>query len=122
MVQAVAGEALSRPYLGISFISIDKSIADTEKLDVDAGRPRRWDRTSDGTVVPGVKEGTPAEAAGILDGDIIVSVNGKVIDDEHPLDATLSQFAPGDTVSIVILRDGQTITLSVTLGTRPPGL
>src|SRR6187397_347682 len=37
MEQAVAGEPLSRPYLGISFISIDRAIADTEKLDATQG-------------------------------------------------------------------------------------
>ena len=38
---------------------------------------------------------------------------------EHPLDATLSQYSPGDTISVEVLRDGDTVTLSVTLGTRP---
>jgi len=79
---------------------------------------------SNGQPVPsaGVDPGTPAEAGGIKDGDIIVSINGKVIDEEHPLDATLSQFSPGDTVSVVVLRAGKNVTLQVTLGTRPPGL
>ena len=121
MEQAVAGEPLSRPYLGISFISIDRAIADTEKLDATQGA-LVGGIGQDGSVVPGVQDGTPAKAAGIQDGDIIVSVDGKVLDEEHPLDATLSQFAPGDTVAVEILRDGQTITLQVTLGTRPPNL
>ena len=121
MEQAVAGEPLSRPYLGISFISIDRAIADTEKLDATQGA-LVGGIGQDGSVVPGVQDGTPAKAAGIEDGDIIVSVAGKVLDEEHPLDATLSQFAPGDTVAVEILRDGQTITLQVTLGTRPPNL
>ncbi len=51
-----------------------------------------------------------------------MSINDKVIDEEHPLDATLAQFSPGDTVDVKILRDGATLTLQVTLGTRPAGL
>ena len=51
-----------------------------------------------------------------------MSIDGKVIDEEHPLDATLAQFSPGDTVSVEVLRAGQHITLKVTLGTRPAGL
>ena len=121
MEQAVAGEPLSRPYLGISFISIDRALADTEKLDATQGA-LVGGIGQDGSVVPGVQDGTPAKAAGIEDGDIIVSVDGKVLDEEHPLDATLSQFAPGDTVTVEILRDGKTITIPVTLGTRPPNL
>ena len=41
------------------------------------------------------------------------------VDDEHPLDATLSQYAPDETVSLEVLRDGQTVTIQLTLGTRP---
>ena len=63
--------------------------------------------------------GSPADQAGLRDGDIIVKVNGQAIDGDHPLDATLSQYAPGDTVTISVLRDGQSTTLQVTLGTRP---
>jgi S1-C subfamily serine protease len=121
MVQAVAGEPLTRPYLGIQFVSIDRTLADTEKLPVLQGA-LVGGLDQQGNPVPGVKAGTPAAAAGFKDGDIIVSVNGKVIDPEHPLDATLSQFAPGMTIPVEILRDGQTVTLQVTLGTRPPNL
>ena len=47
---------------------------------------------------------------GIKDGDIITKIGDKTIDAEHPLDAVLSQFSPGDTVPVEVLRDGQTIT------------
>jgi S1-C subfamily serine protease len=49
-------------------------------------------------------------------------VGGKAIDDGHPLDATLAQFSPGDKVSVEILRNGEHLTLEVTLGTRPSDL
>ena len=119
MEQAVAGQPLSRPYLGINFISIDRALADSEDLEALQGALVASFDQQTGKLSTGVLPGTPAEAAGVQDGDIIVSVDGKVIDEEHPLDATLSQFAPGDTVSVEILRDGQTVTIQVTLGTRP---
>ena len=78
--------------------------------------------SQNGQPVSGVEPGKPADQAGIKDGDIIVSINDKVIDEEHPLDATLAQFSPGDTVAVKILRDGASMTLQVTLGTRPAGL
>ena len=49
----------------------------------------------------------------------LVMVDGTATDGARPLDATLSRFAPDDTVSVEILRDGQNLTLSLTLGTRP---
>jgi serine protease Do len=118
MDQAVAGEPLSRPYMGIHFRSITRQLADALKLPVNAGA-LVGGLDENGQPKPGVDPGTPAAAAGIKDGDIIVSVSGKVIDEEHPLDATLSQFSPDDTVTVELIRDGQHMTLPVTLGTRP---
>jgi 2-alkenal reductase len=118
MEQAVAGQPLARPYLGIQFVSISRQLAEEENLPVQAGA-LVGGRDQNNQSVTGVQPGTPAAQAGIKDGDIITSVEGKVIDDGHPLDATLSQFSPGDTVSVDILREGEPITLEVTLGTRP---
>ncbi len=121
MAQAIAGQPLSRPYMGISFVSINRQLADEKKLPVMVGAlVGGFDEN--GNPAPGVKAGTPAANAGIKDGDIIVSIDGKVIDEEHPLDATLAQFSPGDTVTVVVLRDGKDLTLKVTLATRPAGL
>jgi len=121
MDQAVAGKPLTRPYMGIHFVSINRQLADAQKLPVMVGAlVGGFD--ANGQPVSGVEAGKPADVGGIKDGDIIVSIDGKAIDEEHPLDATLAQFSPGDTVSVVVLRDGQHVTLKVTLGTRPAGL
>ncbi|HEX5148665.1 MAG TPA: trypsin-like peptidase domain-containing protein, partial [Candidatus Limnocylindrales bacterium] len=121
MAQAVAGQKLARPYLGIQFVSITRQLADEENLPVQAGA-LVGGRDQNDQPIPGVQSGTPAAAAGIKDGDIITSVDGKVIDDGHPLDATLSQFSPGQTVSVEILRGSEHLTIEVTLGTRPSDL
>jgi S1-C subfamily serine protease len=121
MAQAVAGKPLTRPYMGIHFVSITRQIATEEKLPVMVGA-LVGGVDANGQPVNGVEPGKPADQGGVKDGDIIVSLDDKVIDEEHPLDAVLAQFSPGDTVSVVVLRDGQHITLKVTLGTRPAGL
>ena len=121
MAQAVAGQALTRPYMGIHFVSITRQLADAQKLPVNVGAlVGGFD--ANGQPVTGVESGKPADLGGVKDGDIIVSIDGKVIDEEHPLDATLAQFSPGDTVTVDVLRDGKHVTLKVTLGTRPAGL
>jgi S1-C subfamily serine protease len=74
--------------------------------------------TNEDAVVP---DG-PAATAGVRTGDIITSIDGQPIDTEHPLNAVLSQFAPGQTVTLQILRDGARQNVQVTLGTRPSDL
>ena len=64
----------------------------------------------------------PAAKAGVKQGDIIVAIEGQTIDSEHPLDSVLTQFAPGRTVTLGILRNGQKIDIQVTLGVRPADL
>ena len=51
-----------------------------------------------------------------------VEANRRPVDTEHPLNAVLSQFGPGQIVTLQILRDGNPQNVSVTLGTRPPDL
>ena len=123
MEQAVAGQPLARPYIGIRFVRIDGQRAKDLGLPVEDGA---YVRILDGNEQPtnedAVESGSPAASAGIQTGDILVSINGKAIDQEHPLDTLLTQFSPGETVEVEIIRDGEHSTASVTLGTRPPGL
>jgi S1-C subfamily serine protease len=121
MDQAVAGEKLARPYMGISFVTISRQYAEEESLPVQQGA-LVGGTDSNGQATNGVVAGTPAADAGIQNGDILVKVGDKTLDAEHPLDATLSQYSPGDVVAVELLRDGQTLTVNVTLGTRPADL
>ena len=63
--------------------------------------------------------GSPADKAGLQAGDIITAVDGTALDATHPLGKVMSRYAPGTTVSLDVLRNGQHTTVSVTLGTRP---
>jgi S1-C subfamily serine protease len=119
MRQALAGQQLSRPYIGIHYIAINAQVAKTDQLPVDQGA---WVHQDDTTPGPAVVAKGPAAAAGLKDGDIITKIGDQEIDTVHPLDAVLSQFSPGDTVPVTVLRDGATTTLHVTLGVRPPNL
>ena len=118
MAQAVRGDSLSRPWIGIRFQSIDPQVKQQLNLTVDNGAVI----TASGGTAPAVESGSPADKAGLKDGDVILSINGIVIDSEHPLDALLVQFSPGDTVQLSVLRGGQTITVPLTLGVRPGNL
>jgi serine protease Do len=122
MQQALAGQKLARPYIGIRYEAIDVQVATRDKLPVQQGAIISGGQGSSGQGNEAVVPGSPADKAGLRERDIITTVEGQAIDTEHPLDAVLSQFAPGQTVSVTILRDGKEQKVSVTLGTRPNNL
>ncbi|HEY2917281.1 MAG TPA: trypsin-like peptidase domain-containing protein [Candidatus Limnocylindrales bacterium] len=119
MRQALAGQHLARPYMGVRYEAIDPQVESDEHLTVDHGALILSGPDQNGTTQPAIVAGGPAEKAGLKDRDIIVSVEGQAIDAEHPLDLVLSGYAPGQTITLSILRGGQTMTVTLTLGTRP---
>lgn len=119
MRQAVAGAPLTRPWIGIIYVAVDRAVAAENSLPIDYGAWLAPDTASGGSPV---KEGTPAADAGLQPGDIITSINGTRIDASQALDDILSNYEPGDQLTLAVLRGGQTIQLSVTLGVRPAGL
>jgi len=115
MDQALAGKPLSRPWIGIRFLTINLQTQKDLTLPLADGALVTNQRGTD----PAVTAGSPGEAAGLKEGDIITAINGVKLDQEHPLDAVLVRFATGTTVTLDITRDGATQQLSLTLGTRP---
>ncbi|MEM8621253.1 MAG: site-2 protease family protein [Actinomycetota bacterium] len=69
-------------------------------------------------IVGTAAEELPAWAAGIRDGDEIVSVDGIAVTSSAELGETVRSFEPGETVAIALLRDGQPLTIDVALGTN----
>jgi S1-C subfamily serine protease len=122
MMQALAGRPLERPYIGIRFRSIDLQLQQEESLPVDHGALIGPATDAAGAELPAITAGSPAEAAGLRDGDIILRIESQMIDAEHPLDAVLTSYAPGQTVRMEVLRGDTRLQVNVTLGVRPPDL
>ncbi len=66
----------------------------------------------------GVEENSPAEKGGLLVGDIIVALAGKPVTDPDELLAALVGDVVGKPTSFEILRGGQPLTVTVTIGER----
>ncbi|MBK6457756.1 MAG: M28 family peptidase [Gemmatimonadetes bacterium] len=66
-----------------------------------------------------IRPGSPAEAGGLKEGDVIVELGGKAVTDLYTYTDALFAYAPGDQVEIVVLRAGARVTVRVTLGRRP---
>lgn len=72
-----------------------------------------------GVGVAKVQEGSPAQAAGIQDGDVIVKVNGDDITSARKLTRLISEISPDHTARLTVLRNGSEREINVTLGKRP---
>jgi S1-C subfamily serine protease len=64
-------------------------------------------------------EGSPAEKAGLKEGDVIVKVQDKTIKEISDLMEVMEKTKPGDKLSVTVKRDDKEKTFTVTLGTRP---
>jgi serine protease Do len=122
MAQALAGQPLARPYVGIRYEMIDAKLKADKHLSVDQGALIGPSTDPAGAILPAITPDSPAAAAGLKDGDIVTAIEGQQVDTEHPLDALLSGYAPGQVVKLTVLRGTTQMTISVTLGTRPKNL
>lgn len=107
---------LTRPYLGVVYVSLTDDIAKQYNLSTKRGAyipPQN--ALGEVTIV----QGSPAAKAGLKEGDIITKVNDTTINEQNSLTATLGQYSPNDVVKLTIIRDGKQMTIDATLGTAP---
>jgi hypothetical protein len=71
-----------------------------------------------GVRLTGVRADSPADKAGLKAGDVIVEFDGRTVKDLYQYTDALQARKPGDTVKIVVLREGVRLELTATLGRR----
>jgi S1-C subfamily serine protease len=100
---------VARGYLGIGVASLNEALRGALGL-----------QQGNGVVITAVQPGSPAATAGLRQGDVIVRIGETTIEDRADLEYALStQYKPGDTVPVTIVRDGRQQTVQVQLGDRP---
>jgi len=102
---------VTRGYLGVQIRGLDDGLAKQFKVPDTAG-----------ALAEDVTAGGPAEKAGIKTGDVIRKLNGQTIQDANQLTAEVTNLNPGSVATLDIMRDGQPLTIKVTLGERPSDL
>jgi S1-C subfamily serine protease len=111
-------------YLGISGQALTEDVADTYNLPVKAGVLVESVLDESGADKAGLQGGkTDVVVAGqtyVLGGDIIVAYDGKKISSIEELRDAISGKKPGDKVKLVIYRDANKTSVTVTLGRQPP--
>ena len=71
-----------------------------------------------GVKLADVRAAGPADKAGIKGGDILVEMAGTRIENLYDMTYALQDHKPGETIDVVVLRDGKRVTLRATLGSR----
>lgn len=94
-------------FLGIQYQELNPQLASEAGLDI-----------THGALLQEIVAGTPADQAQLRPGDVIVSINGQMIDDRHPLVSELLEYVAGETISLDVLRDGEIFHTTLTLGER----
>ena len=67
---------------------------------------------------PGVVPNSPADKAGIKEGDVIVSVNGEELTDSFTLSNSIADYQVNDVITLGVWRDGETLSIQLTLEER----
>jgi serine protease Do len=104
------------PYLGIRYIPVTAGLKSSNNLSVDYGiLVQRGQKAGDLAVIPG----SPADKAGIVENDIILSVDGQNIDDDHDFAYLIRNKNVGDTITLQVLSKGLQKTIRVRLEQAP---
>ncbi|HYO78489.1 MAG TPA: M28 family peptidase, partial [Thermoanaerobaculia bacterium] len=74
--------------------------------------------SSGGVKLSDVRPGSPADKAGIKGGDVLVEMAGTRIENLYDMTYALQDHKPGETVDVIVLRNGARVPLRATLGTR----
>jgi serine protease Do len=105
MDQLIATGTVRRAKLGVTVQGITPDLATSLGLS-----------STRGALVSGVEESSPAAKAGLRQGDVITSYNGRNVEDSNQLRNSVASTKPGTSVSLQVLRDGRTETLQATVG------
>jgi len=106
--QLVSSGHVTRGWLGVQVQPVDREIAASIGL-----------RDAKGAIVGSVTPGSPAAAAGLQQGDVILTFNGEVIADSRDLTQRVGQAQVGRDARVEYQRNGQRRTANVRLGERP---
>jgi putative serine protease PepD len=94
----VAGEPVTFAYLGVQTQDSGRGVV------------------GDGALIVGVESGSPADKAGVQQGDVVTKLGTTSIDDPTTLSARIREATAGDVVKLTVERNGATRVLTVTLG------
>ncbi len=99
---------VSRGWLGIQMQPITPELAASLGL-----------KDAKGVIVADVVDNSPAEKAGFKQGDIVLALNGKTVEDAHDMSLRVAALAPNSSATFTVNRQGEAKTLTAKIALRP---
>jgi Do/DeqQ family serine protease len=111
MDQIMKNGKVSRGYMGVTLGNVTADLA-----------PHFGLKEAKGAVIDQVTPGGPGDKAGLKMGDVVTAINGRTVEGMDDLTMDVISHSPGSTVTLDVVRNGQPMKVTVTLGTRPGGV
>jgi serine protease Do len=106
--QLIAGGKIQRGYIGATIQNFTPEMAEAQGLGVQKG-----------AIVSDLVPGGPSARAGLMPGDVVVSVNGSNVKTSTELTREVAKAKPGDALKLDVIREGKHRPIDIRSGTRP---
>ncbi len=106
--QLMSRKPIERGYIGATIQNFTSELAEAQGL---AGQK--------GAIVNDLVPGGPSQRAGLMQGDLVVSVNGVTVRNPNELTREVAKARPGDMLHLDVIRDGKHKMIDIRSGTRP---
>ena len=108
MEQIIQTGSVTRGWIGVEVQDITSELAESFKLS-----------NTKGVLIAGVVRAGPADKAGVKPGDILLEVDGKPVPDSSAMLNVVAAAEPAKTATLKLLRNGNELTMKLTVGKRP---
>ncbi len=106
--QLLKSGKVTRGWLGVVIQDLNEDLAKSFDL-----------KTKKGVLISQVSQDSPAGKAGLKDGDVVVAIDGKPVENVAELRNTIAMTAPGTELVLKVIRNGKTYSIPVTIGEQP---
>lgn len=110
MTRLVRDGRVTRGYLGVMISNLDEVVAESMGIE-----------NTDGVLIERITDDGPAKDSDLQPEDVVVALNGKVVEDTDDLRNRIADMAPGTVVELEVIRDGAPRSISIELDELPDG-
>jgi Do/DeqQ family serine protease len=115
MASLIKDGKVTRGWIGVEPRALNAELAESFGI----AKDKASGELPKGVLINGVLQNSPAAKAGIQPGDLVMQVAGQAVADVPEMLSRVAALKPGETAPILLQRNGKSMAVNVTLGTRP---